>query len=286
MKLKSFSAIKTVPLLTGRSMPILGQGTWQMAMDETQKSQEIAAIRTGLDLGMTLIDTAEIYGDGKAEELVAEAIAGRRKEVIIVSKVMPENATKKGTIEACERSLKRLQTEYMDVYLLHWRGALPLEQTLEAFQILKKAGKILDYGVSNFDVSDMEEALSLQGGNQIVTNQVLYNVHARNIEWDLIPWSQEHKIPIMAYTPFGQDAKLIKHPTMISIASRHNATPAQILLTWILRQKNMVVIPKASSSEHVVQNRAALEIKLTVEDLNEIDRSFPPPKKKKALEVI
>lgn len=278
--------MRTCHLRSGKSVPILGQGTWRMAEDVSKWSQEIEALRTGLDLGMSLIDTAEIYAEGRSEKLVAEAIGERRKEAFLVTKVAPEHATRLGTIEACERSLRRLQTDYIDLYLLHWRGAVPLAETLEAFQILKHTGKILDYGVSNFDISDMKESLALLGGDGIVTDQVLYNLNTRNIEWDLLPWCKERKISIMAYTPFGYNGELLRDPLLKLIASRHSATPVQVALAWLLRQKNLIAIPKASSAKHVIENHAALELKLTHEDLKELDRVFPPPARKTPLEII
>jgi diketogulonate reductase-like aldo/keto reductase len=258
-----------------------------MGEDPTQRLAEIAALRLGLDLGMSLIDTAEMYGEGGAEEVVGEAITGRRDEVFLVSKVYPHNATRRGAIEACARSLLRLKTDYLDLYLLHWRGAVLLGETLEAFQRLKEVGQIRDYGVSNFDISDMEEAIALPGGDEIVTDQVLYNLRHRGIEWDLLPWCRERRIPIMAYSPIEhfprQQQGMLDHPRLRLIAARHNATPAQIALAWLLRQEDIIVIPKASRMEHVRENRAALDLKLTEEDLIELDRAFPPPSRKMPL---
>jgi diketogulonate reductase-like aldo/keto reductase len=239
---------------------------------------------------MSLIDTAEMYGEGGAEEVVGEAIAGRRAEVCLVSKVYPHNATRRGVNEACERSLRRLKTEYIDVYLLHWRGDVPLAETLDGFEELKEAGSIRDYGVSNFDVADMEEAFVLPGGNEIATNQVLYNLMHRGIEWDLIPWSRERQIPTMAYSPVGnnraEQKQMFGNPTIKTIASRHDAAPAQIALAWLLRQPDVVVIPKALRPEHVRENRAALEIELTNDDLKKMDQAFPPPTRQVPLEMI
>jgi diketogulonate reductase-like aldo/keto reductase len=269
-------------------MPILGQGTWRMAEDPSKREMEIAALRLGLELGMTLIDTAEMYGEGAAEELVGEAIAGRRAEVFLVSKVYPHNATRHGAIHACERSLRRLRTDYLDCYLLHWRGSVPLLETIEAFQTLKRAEKILDYGVSNFDVDDMEEAFALPGGDEIVTNQVLYNLVHRGIERDLLPWCRERGLPIMAYSPVGHSAreqkKLFDQPHLKSVASRHRVTPAQVALAWLL-QRDVIAVPKASNPEHVRENRAALDLILTEKDLEELDQAFSPPHKKVPLEM-
>jgi diketogulonate reductase-like aldo/keto reductase len=260
-----------------------------MGEDRAKRQAEIAALRLGLDLGMTLIDTAEMYAEGGAEEVVAEAVAGRRTEVFLVSKVYPHNATRRGTAEACGRSLRRLKTDYLDLYLLHWRGSVPLAETLEAFRSLKGAGKIRDYGVSNFDQGDMEEASALPGGDEIATDQVLYNLKHRGIEWDLLPWCRERGIPVMAYSPIEHSPReqrgLLDHPSVKRVASRHGATPAQVALAWVLRQEGIVAIPKASSAAHVRENCAALDLTLTEEDLTELDQAFPPPHQKIPLEV-
>jgi diketogulonate reductase-like aldo/keto reductase len=264
-------------------MPVLGQGTWGMGEDQTSRNAEIAALRLGLDLEMTLIDTAEMYGNGGAEEVVAEAVAGRRSEVFLVSKVYPHNATRQGTLQACERTLRRLKTDYLDLYLLHWRGSIPLDETLGAFQELKQSGKILGYGVSNFDHRDMEWAYTEPGGSQIATDQVLYNLARRGIEWDLLPWCRPRKIPVMAYSPIEQGRLLDRlHP----IASGLGATPVQVALAWLLRQEGVVLIPKAANKAHVRENRAALNVVLKDEDLAELDRLFPPPKRKVSLEML
>ncbi|HEX2987275.1 MAG TPA: aldo/keto reductase [Chloroflexota bacterium] len=267
--------MRTLQLPSGRQMPVLGQGTWRMGADRAQRQAEIEALRLGIELGMTMIDTAEAYASGGAEEVVAEAIAGRRDEVFLVSKVSPDNATRQGTITHCEASLRRLKTDHLDIYLLHWPSAIPFAETLEAFRQLKESGKIRDYGVSNFDVRQMEEARALPCGDIIATNQVLYNLVEREVERDILPWCLEHGVPIQAYTPIGR-GRMLAHPALKEIASRHNATPAQIALAWLLQQPNVAAIPKASNPEHVRENRAALDIKLTEEDLAEIDRAFPP----------
>jgi diketogulonate reductase-like aldo/keto reductase len=252
------------------------------------RGHEIAALRLGLDLGMTLVDTAEMYGEGAAEELIGEAIVDRREDVFLVSKVYPHNATREGTVQACERSLRRLRTDYLDLYLLHWRGAVSLAETLGAFQSLKQSGKIRDYGVSNFDVDDMNEAFALPGGSDIAANQVLYNLLHRGIERDLLPWCREQRIPVMAYSPIEHSARgqkrMLDLPQLKAVASRHGATSAQIALAWLLQQ-DVIVIPKAANPAHVRENAGALKIKLTQEDLTELDRAFPPPKKKVALEM-
>ena len=282
--------VRTALLPSERPIPVLGQGTWRMGEDPSRRQAEIAALHLGLDLGMTLIDTAEMYGEGGAEEVVGEAIADRRGEVFLVTKVYPHNATRRGAIEACDRSLRRLKTDYIDLYLLHWREKVPLSETLEAFQLLKENGKIRDYGVSNFDVDDMEEAFALPGGDEIATNQVLYNLEHRGIEWNLIPWCRARHIPIMAYSPVGhkstEQKRMLGHATVKSIASRHNATPAQIALAWLLRQPDIVAIPKAGRSEHIRENRASLEIELTDADNKELDKAFPPPDRKIPLEML
>lgn len=256
-------------------MPILGQGTWEMGQKAAKRKEEIEALRLGIDLGMTLIDTAEYYDN---EDLVGEAIGDKRKEVFLVSKVMPSHATRQGTIEACNNSLKRLKTPYLDLYLLHWRGNIPFEETLEGFRMLKKQGKILEYGVSNFDVSDMEEAIKLD--KEIASNQVLYNLTSRGIEWDLLPWCEKQKITIMAYSPFGHDVSWLDNPVL-----KKMGPPAQVALAW-LRQKGTVAIPKASNLQHVRDNRASLDLKLSPADLKALDEAFPSPRKKVPLEMI
>lgn len=284
--------VRTTFLPSGRSIPVLGQGTWRMGEDPSRRQSEVAALRLGLDLGMTLIDTAEMYGEGGAEEVVGEAISDRgREEVFIVSKVYPHNATRRGALEACERSLRRLKTDYIDLYLLHWRGDVPLSQTLEAFQQLKDTGAIRDFGVSNFDVDDMEEATTaFPHVDEIATNQVLYNLSHRGIEWDLIPYCRKRHIPIMAYSPVGHNAaeqqRTFANASIKSVASRHDATPAQIALAWLVRHPDLVVIPKAIQPEHIRQNRAALDIELTEGDLRELDQAFPPPARRIPLETL
>jgi diketogulonate reductase-like aldo/keto reductase len=272
-------------LPSGEKVPQLGQGTWHMGENSRLRNEEVAALKLGLDLGMTLIDTAEMYGTGGAEEVVAEAVAGRRDECCIVSKVLPENSSRAGTIAACERSLKRLKTDRIDLYLLHWRGAPPLAETLAAFQTLQDKGAIRYWGVSNFDVDDMEELLALNGGSACTSNQVLYNLRRRGIEAGVLPWCRRRSVPIMAYSPIEQ-GRLLRDRTLTGVAIRHRATPAQIALTWVLRQSDMMVIPKATTLEHVRENRAALDIALTEQDLAELDRAFPPPKGPRALELL
>jgi len=267
---------------------VLGQGTWRVGENRGRRQNEIAALRLGLDLGLSLIDTAEMYGEGAAEELIGEAIAGRREEVFLVSKVYPHNATERGTAAACERSLRRLKTDHLDLYLLHWRGAAPIAETLAAFQLLKKAGKILDYGVSNFDVDDMKEADRLPDAKGIASNQVLYNLVHRGIEWDLLPWCTGRAIPIMAYSPLDYSPSahtgMLNARALHTIASRHGATPAQVALAWLLQQQ-VIVIPKASNPEHLRENYGALAVRLTASDLAELDNAFAPPQEKVSLEM-
>lgn len=279
------STISTTTLPAGDKVLVLGQGTWKMGEDHRRRADEVAALRLGMDLGMTLIDTAEMYGSGGAEKVVAEAIAGRRDEVFIVSKVLPSNASRQGVKTACERSLRNLRADVIDLYLLHWRGSVPLGETVEAFEALKAAGKIRHWGVSNFDVDDMEELEGLAAGRAVQANQVLYNLGRRGIEHDLVPWSRERGIPIMAYSPVEQ-GRLANNSRLAAIASRHDATLAQIALAWTIREDGLITIPKATRPEHVRENRAAADIVLTADDLAELDRLFPPPARKRPLEMI
>jgi diketogulonate reductase-like aldo/keto reductase len=274
-----------VTLPNGEAVPALGQGTWQMAERATRRAQESEALRLGVELGMTLIDTAEMYGEGAAEELVAEALAGERDRLFLVSKVYPHNASRQGVVQACERSLKRLRTDRLDLYLLHWRGGVPLEETIAGFEELRRTGKIRHWGVSNFDVDDMEELFDLPGGQNCVTNQVLYNVNRRGPEFDLIPWMAERHMPLMAYSPIEQ-GRLPRGGALQRIGQRLGASPFQIALAWLLQKPNVIAVPKASSPDHVRDNRRVLEIRLSAEDLDTIDAEFPPPKRKRPLEMI
>jgi len=278
--------IGTVSLPDGTKVPSLGQGTWRMGEGQRPAQVEADALRLGLDLGMTLIDTAEMYGEGGAEQVVGQAIAGRRQEVFIVSKVYPHNASRAGVIAACERSLKRMRIEAIDLYLLHWRGGTPLAETVAGFDALKAAGKIRNWGVSNFDVDDMTELSAVSGGAGCATNQVLYNPSSRGIEFDLLPWSTSRGMPIMAYSPVGQGGRLLKTKAMTSVAQRHEKTAAQIAIAWSLRMSGVISIPKASDSAHVQQNAKAAEICLTQQDCDEIDAAFPPPRRKSRLEML
>ncbi len=275
----------SIPLPSGQAIPILGMGTWRMGESDRTRQTEIDALKYGLELGMTLIDTAEMYGEGGAETVVAEAIAPCRASVFLVSKVYPHNATRKGTISACDRSLSRLKTDYLDLYLLHWRGSVPLVETLDAFQTLKTAGKIRDFGVSNFDTADMNEAVALPHGNAIAVNQVLYNLTRRGIEWDLLPWCCQHRVPVMAYSPVEQ-GHLLNQSALKTIAQERGVTSAQIAIAWLLHQDNVVVIPKSSTPRHLEQNRAALDIHLTAEELRLLDKTFPPPSQQVSLQML
>lgn len=277
--------MRKTKLPSGESIPVLGQGTWYMGDEPRRRAEEIATLRLGLDLGMSLIDTAEMYGDGASEKLVGEAIAGRREEVFLVSKVLPSNASRNGTIAACERSLKRLGTDRIDLYLLHWRGRTPFAETIVAFEALQDAGKIRQWGVSNMDVDDISEIARASGGDAISTNQVLYNLTRRGIEYDLLPQAQARGLPLMAYSPIEQ-GRLTEYPEVEDIADKHGVTPAQIALAWVLRQQGVIAIPKASTLSHVQDNRAALDVKLTEEDLAELDEVFPPPSGPESLEMI
>ena len=279
------SKIPTLKLPGGEIVSLLGQGTWHMGESPRLRDAEVAALKLGLDLGMTLIDTAEMYGDGEAERIVAEAIEGRRDEVFIVSKVLPQNASRAGTIAACERSLKRLDTDRLDLYLLHWRGRYPLKETLAGFRVLVRDGSIRAWGVSNFDVDDVEELAALPGGDAVATNQVLYNLARRGIEADLIPWCRARAIPIMAYSPVEQ-GRILRDSTLARVAKRHGAPPAQVALAWLLRQEDMMVIPKATNAAHVRENRAALDLSLSPADLAELDGAFPAPRGARPLEML
>ncbi|MBI5912204.1 MAG: aldo/keto reductase [Betaproteobacteria bacterium] len=277
------STIPTTKLPSGATIPIFGLGTWRMGESARQRADEVAALRHGLSLGVTLIDTAEMYGDGEAERIVADAVGARRDEVFIVSKVLPENSSRRGTIAACERSLKRLKTDRIDLYLLHWRGSPPLGDTLAAFDELMKAGKILAWGVSNFDLGEMEDVARLSNG--CATNQVLYNLSRRGIEFDLMPWCRKRGIPIMAYSPIEQ-GRILDRAVLREVGARHRATPAQVALAWLTRQAGVITIPKAGSKAHVEEDLAALDLKLSKNDLATLDRAFPPPKEPQPLDML
>ncbi len=279
------SVMRNLALPNGDAVPILGQGTWKMGESRSRRKDEVAALSLGIDLGMTLIDTAEMYAEGGAEEVVAEAIKGRRREIFLVSKVYPHNASRTGVAAACERSLKRLKTDRLDLYLLHWRGGIALAETIAGFGDLIAAGKIRNFGISNFDTADMRELYGLPGGRAAATNQVLYNLKHRGIEFDLLPWAESERLPIMAYSPL-EIGPLSRAASVRRVAERHEASPAQIALAWVLRQPNVLTIPKASKLEHVRENRAALDIKLTREDLADLDAASPPPRQAGPLDMI
>jgi diketogulonate reductase-like aldo/keto reductase len=280
-------AMKTIALSDGERVPVLGQGTWRMGENTRAHKDEVAALRLGIELGMTLIDTAEMYGDGGAEKVVADAIEDQRDRVFVVTKVYPHNASRTELPKACERSLKRLRIDTIDLYLLHWRErSTRLMETVEAFEKLRGAGKIKRWGVSNFDVDDMKELSSLENGTNCVANQVLYNLENREIESGLLQWSQKNEIPIMAYSPVGHGRGLLESATLKKIATRRDVTTSQIALAWVLRQPRIIAIPKASKEKHVRDNLRSIEIKLTNEDLAELDREFPMPKSKKPLPTL
>jgi diketogulonate reductase-like aldo/keto reductase len=277
--------IPHITLPDGESVPAYGQGTWHMGESRGRLADEAAAVRLGIELGITLIDTAEMYGNGVAEEIVAQAMGGNRDRLFIVSKVLPYNASQKGTIEACERSLKRLKTDRIDLYLLHWRGSHPFAETLAGFERLQRDGKIRHHGVSNFDRGEMEEWARLDAGKSVASNQILYNLTRRGPEWEVIPWCRERNVSIMAYSPIEQ-GRMLGHKALGEVGARHGATPAQVALAWLLRQDGMIVIPKASRQEHVRENLGALDLKLTDQDLADLDRAFPPPKGRSNLGML
>jgi diketogulonate reductase-like aldo/keto reductase len=275
--------IPTTPLPDGTPIPVFGLGTWKMGDRNSDTAAEIAALRAGLDEGVTLFDTAEMYGSGGAERVLGEAIAGRRDDTFLVSKVLPSNAGRAKAIAACEASLRRLNTDRLDLYLLHWRGSVPLSETVRAFEDLVAAGKILRWGVSNFDPADMVELDALS--KRCAANQVLYNLTRRGIEFDLLPQAQRRSLPIMAYSPIEQGA-LLDHPILAEIARNHAATPVQIALAFVLRQPGIVAIPKTGNAERVPENLGALDIELTETDIAKLDKAFPPPRRKASLEMI
>lgn len=269
-------------LLADKLVPVIGQGTWHMGEDRNQRQEEVKALQLGIDLGLPLIDTAEMYGEGGAEEVVGQAIAGQRDQVTLVSKVYPHNASRKGIPAACERSLQRLKTDYIDLYLMHWPGSYPLDGTVEAFERLREAGKIGRWGVSNFDVSDLLEL----NDPRCATNQVLYNPEERGVEYDLLPWMETASMPLMAYCPIGQAGNLLMNPAILEVAERHDATPAQISLAWVLRQEGVIAIPKAVNPDHLKLNADALRIELSIEDELLIDTSWPAPIRKRPLAMV
>jgi diketogulonate reductase-like aldo/keto reductase len=279
--------VRTIALLDGERVPVLGRGTWRMGENTRAHKDEVAALRLGIELGMTLIDTAEMYGEGGAEKVVADAIEGQRDRVFLVTKAYPHKASRTELPKACERSLKRLRIDVIDLYLLHWRErSTQLTETVEAFEKLRAVGKIKRWGVSNFDVDDMKELWSIENGTNCAANQVLYNLENREIEFGLLDWSANNKVPIMAYSPVGHGRGLLENAILNKIANRHDATTSQIALAWVLRQPGVIAIPKASNEKHVRDNAQSIEIKLTTEDLADLDREFPPPKSKRPLPML
>ncbi|MEB7541844.1 aldo/keto reductase [Enterobacter huaxiensis] len=283
-------SVKTVAFSNSRSIPAIGQGTWYMGEKASQRKTEVNALRAGIDLGLTLIDTAEMYAEGGAEEVVGEAIKGQRDKVYLVSKVYPWNAGGQKGQAACEASLRRLGTDRIDLYLLHWRGNVGLDETIALMNNLQQQGKIGRWGVSNLDIDDMQALWREEGGSACATNQVLYHLASRGIEYDLLPWCQQQNMPVMAYCPLAQTGRLrtglMNHPVVNEIARNHEATAAQILLAWVIRYKGVMAIPKAASIEHVKANAAALDITLTGEELRLLDNAFPAPEVKTPLDVV
>ena len=277
---------RMVTLPDGAQVAALGQGTWKIGEGQHPASQEAAAIRLGIDLGLTLIDTAEMYGDGASERVVGEAIAGRREQVFLVTKVYPRNASQSGVPAACARSLKRLGTEVIDLYLLHWRGGIPLAETVAAFEKLRAEGKIRHWGVSNFDADDMAELISVPDGKNCAANQVLYNPEYRGIEFDLLAWQAAHSIPVMAYSPVGQGGRLLRNPALKTVAARHGVTPAQVAIAWSLRHPGVISIPKSGDAAHVRENAAAGALVLSPADLADIDRAYKPPVRRQSLAML
>lgn len=277
--------MKTVLLPCGDRVAALGQGTWNMGDDPGARAQELAALRLGIDLGLTLIDTAEMYGEGLAESLVGEAIAGRRDEVFLVSKVYPHNASRKAMRKSCENSLRRLRTDRLDLYLLHWSGSVPLAETLEAFAQLRREGLIREFGVSNLNLADMRQLWQLPGGNAVQADQLLFNLTRRGIEHDLLPWLRERGVPLIAYSPIEQ-GRLAADKRLVKFAARHGMTAAQVALAWLLAQDDVIAIPKTASVSRVRENVQALAHPLDPAALAELDQLFPPPKGPVALEML
>jgi diketogulonate reductase-like aldo/keto reductase len=277
--------MKTVKLPSGENVPALGMGTWNIGNSRAHRAEEIATLQLGISLGLSLIDTAEMYGEGDSETLIGEAIAGMREEVFLVSKVYPHNASRRGAVAACERSLKRLRTDRLDLYLLHWRDDAPLAETLDAFARLQQDGKIRYFGVSNFDVMDMQELSVVPHGTDVVTNQVLYNLMRRGVEWDLQPWCRERRIPLMAYSPIEQ-GRLVSNMKLVDFAQKHDITPAHAALGWLLAKDDVIAIPKTARRAGLRENMQALERPLTAAQLAELETLFPPPKSARPLEML
>ncbi|WP_353190294.1 aldo/keto reductase [Pandoraea pnomenusa] len=277
--------MRTIAFPQGDTVPVLGQGTWMMGEKPERRRDEIAALRLGVSLGMSLVDTAEMYGEGATERLVGEALDGLRDQVFLVSKVYPHNASRRGVIAACERSLERLRTDRLDLYLLHWRGGEPFEETIAGFEALREAGKIRHWGVSNLDTDDMEELFDAPGGDACATDQVLYNLSRRGPEYDLAPWLVARGLPMMAYSPIEQ-GRLPTNGVLGDIARARNVEPLQVALAWVLSRPGVIAIPKASTEAHVRANRAAHDIDLTADELAMLDHHFESPSRKRPLEMI
>jgi diketogulonate reductase-like aldo/keto reductase len=276
---------RTVTLPRGATVPRLGMGTWYLGEDPDGRDIQLSALRTGIEIGLTLIDTAEMYGDGAAEELVGKAVAGRRDDVFLVSKVLPHHATREGTAKACQDSLRRLGTDHLDMYLLHWRGPVPLAEVVEAMEALVHAGLIACWGVSNFDAPDVDELVAVPGGDHVQTDQVLYNLARRGPEYDLVPMCRELGMPLMAYSPVDH-GRLLEQPAGRRMAADKGVTPAQLAIAWVLRLPDVFAVAKASTRAHVIENRAAMEIGFSQDELDQLDRIFPPPMAKVSLEVL
>lgn len=289
-KIKSANEKLRVRLPDGTDVPALGQGTWYMGENPAVRDREIKVLRLGIELGMTLIDTAEMYGDGSAETLVGEAIKEIRDKVFLVSKVYPHNAGYDSIVTACENSLKRLKTDYLDLYLLHWKGSIPFQETIDGMEKLKKQGKILRWGVSNMDTPDMEEIINCRNGSNCMVNQVLYHLGSRGIEFDLLPWQRKHNIPIMAYCPIAKGGRLrkqlLRDRFVNEIARKYNVKPIQLILAWVIRTDDVIAIPKASHEEHVIENAKAAAIHFSKDDVNKLERSFPKPDRKMHLDML
>ena len=289
-KIREFVEKRKVILGDGTKVSALGQGTWFMGENLRKRDNEIKTLKLGIDLGMNLIDTAEMYGEGLSEELISNVIYGCRKEVFLVSKVYPHNAGRNSIVSACESSLKRLKTDYLDLYLLHWRGRVPLEETIEGMELLKKQGKILRWGVSNLDTDDMEELYHKPNGENCSVNEVLYHIGSRGIEFDLLPWQRNNNIPTIAYCPLAQGGSLerniLKNDVLNEIAKEHDAKPIQIALAWTIREKDIISIPKASTVEHVIENAKAASIILSKKDIERLDNVFKKPSRKLPLDIV
>ena len=277
--------IRTVSLPNGTTMPALGMGTWYLGEQPARHDTELAALRTGIEIGLTLIDTAEMYGEGAAEELVGQAVAGRRDDIYLVSKVLPHHATRQGTVQACQASLRRLGTDHLDMYLLHWQGRVPLAETVQGFEELVQAGLIGCWGVSNFDAPDLDRLASVPGGDQVQTDQVLYNLGRRGPEYDLIPRCRQAGMPLMAYSPVDH-GRLLEHSAVRDMATVKGVTPAQLAIAWVLRIPDVSVVAKASTRAHVRENRAAMEISFSQAELEQLEAMFPPPSSKEPLDML